>query len=230
MVLSTPIAFARAETQTDSNGLTDGNAIIFANEALLDFHRKLIARGVDASQTQESFRNATADQGTYLYPSDMWFLKTIELNYTNTTAQDYKVAEQVDVSNLPVGSFGDLRTNGSTARPKFDDRGDQYEIFPTPTSSHDVSELIRLFYYLEPTQYAATGDTVAYPEDLDQAILGWRIAANYLYSLRGESNLLAGDKFNIKYQKKVKDLIETLSKGSQQPITAIPIQLTGFEF
>ena len=183
MLLTTPIAFARVQAQTDVNGLTDSNAIIFANEALEDWHRKLVKAGVDASQLQESYRAGTVGQGTYLYPTDMFFLKAIQLNYANTTADQYKTALQVDVSNLAEGSFGWLRTNASTTSPQFDDRGDWFEIFPTPVAANNVTQLIRIIYYLQPTLFSAVGDTVAYPEDLDQAILGFRIAANYKRSL-----------------------------------------------
>jgi len=227
MVLSTVLNFARAQAQTDSNGLTNANGIIFANEALEDFHRRLVTAGVDASQLQESYRDGTVDQGTYLYPTDMLFLKAIALNYVNTIIQDYKTALQVDVSNLPDQSFGWLRTNAGTASPQFDDRGDWFEIFPTPTSAHNVTRLMRIFYYLQPTQYAVVTDTVAYPEDLDQAILGWRIAASYLYSL---GKMLEGNAFNFKYEQRVKDYIATLARGVQQPLQAVPLQIDGFDF
>ena len=202
--------------------------MIWANEALLDFHRRLIASGVDASQLQETYRDATVDVGTYLYPTDMFWLKTIELNYANSTGADYKTANQVDVSNIPGGkSFGWLRTNASTQEPWFDDRGDWYEIFPTPTSSDNLTQLIRIFYFLEPTEYTAVGNTVAYPESLDYRILGWRIASNYLYSL---GKIKEGDAFNLKYEERIKQLVATLSRGSQQPIQNIGIQLSGWEF
>src|SRR3990167_4611834 len=151
--LSSAISFARTQSQTDSNGLTVAKGIIFANEALLDFHRELISHGVDASQTQEAYTSGTANQGTYLYPTDMWFLKAIEVNFQDTTGQNYLTAQQVDVSNLPGGSFSWLRTNQSTQFPLFDDRGDQFEIFPTPTSSKNLTDMFRIFYYLEPTEY-----------------------------------------------------------------------------
>ena len=226
--ISDALSFARTQAQTDLNGLTNANGIIWANEALLDFRRRLIAAGVDASQLQEAYRNGTVDVGTYLYPTDMFWLKSIELNYSNSTAADYKVATQVDVSNIPGGqSFGWLRTNAATNAPWFDDRGDWYEIFPTPTAAHNVTQIIRIFYYLEPTEYAAVGDTVVYPENLDYRILGWRIAANYLYSL---DKIPQGDAFNLKYEERVKQLIATLSRGSQMPLQATGIQLTGWEF
>ena len=227
-VLSDALAFARTQSQTDINGLSNANGLIWGNEALLDFHRRLIASGVDASQLQETYRDGTVNVGTYLYPTDMFWLKTIELNYANSTAADYKTANQVDVSNIPGGkSFGWLRTNASAQAPWFDDRGDWYEIFPTPTSSDNLTQLIRIFYYLEPTEYTAVGDTVAYPESLDHRILGWRIASNYLYSL---GKIKEGDAFNLKYEERVKQLVATLSRGSQQPLQAIPIQMTGWEF
>lgn len=226
--LANVLTFSRAQSQTDSNGLSDTNGIIFANEALVDFRRRLINAGVDASQTQEAYRDTTVGQGTYLYPTDMFWLKTLELNYVNSTGQDYKVATQLDVSNLPAGkSFGWLRTNADPAQPYFDDRGDQYEIFPTPTASHNVTQAIRLFYYLQPTEYTSTSDTIAYPEDLDYRILGWRIASDYLYSL---DKVPLGDAFNLKYEERVRQLIATLARGSQQPLQAVPIQMTGFEF
>ena len=227
MTLSTVLSFVRTQAQTDSNGLTDANGIIFANEALQDFHRRLVNNNVDASQLQESYRDGTVNQGTYLYPTDMLFLKAIELNYTDTTANNYVTAEQIDISNLPKGSFSFLRGNVNPATPKFDDRGDWYEIFPTPTSAHNVSQLIRIFYYLKPTEYAATTDTVAYPENLDTTILGWRIAASYLYSL---GNTKQGDAFNLKYEERVKQYIATLSRVVQQPIQTVPLQIDGFQF
>ena len=230
MTLQTILNFARAQVQTDSNGLTDANGIIFANEALQDFHRKLVAKGVDASQLQESYTDAIAGQGTYLYPADMMFLKAIELNYTDTAANNYQLAHQVDVSNLSGGSsFSWLRGNANKNTPKFDDRGDWFEIFPTPSVSDNLSQLIRIFYFLKPTEYTATSDTVIYPESLDTAILGWRIAAMYLYSL-GSARIPDGDKFNLKYEERVQQYISTLSRGIQTPIQATPLQIDGFEF
>lgn len=235
MTLATILSFARAQAQTDSNGLTDAKGIIFANEALQDFHRRLVNGGVDASQTQEAYRDATASTGTYLYPTDMLFLKAIELNYANTTASDYRVAHQVDASNLAGNtSFSWLRANASTQDPQFDDRGDQFEVFPTFTAAHNLTQAIRIIYFLQPTQYTATTDTIAYPESLDTTILGWRIVANYLYSLGaspgGGNNLLTGDAFNLKYDERVKQYIATLGRGAQQPIQAQGIVMSGWEF
>lgn len=228
MTLANVLSFSRAQSQTDSNGLTDANGIIFANEANQDFHRRLVTAGVDASQLQEAYRDGTVNQGTYLYPDDMLFLKAISVNYQNTNQQDYVIANQLDVANIAGNfSFEYLRLNASPYTPWFDDRGDWFEIFPTPNANTNLTQLIRIFYYLEPTAYTATSDTVAYPENLDTAILGWRIAAMYKYSL---GKMDEGDAFNAKYEERVRQYIATLSRGSQQPIQAVPLQITGWQF
>lgn len=234
--LASALNYARAQAQTDSNGLTDANGIIFANEALFDFRRRLISAGVDASGLQETYRDGAVNVGTYLYPTDMFWLKAIELNYVDTVGQNYRTANQIDVANIAGGnSFGFLRVNASVINPMFDDRGDWYEIFPTPTGANNISQLIRIFYYKTPTEFTATTDAITYPESLDYRILGWRIAASYLYSLgtsvgTGKNVHLIGEKFNEKYDERVKQLIATLSRGSQQPLQATPLQITGFEF
>lgn len=226
--LATVLTYARAQAQTDSNGLTDPNGIIFANEALLDFHRQLISAGIDASQIQEAYLNGVAGTGTYTYPSDMFFLKTIELNYTDTNPSNYLVASMVDVSNLPQGqSFSWLRTNCSIVDPQFDDHGDWYEIFPTPTTANNVSQLIRMFYFLTPTEYTATTDAISYPLSLDYRILGWRIASDYYYSL---GKIPDGDRFNLKYEERVKQIIATLGRGSEQPIQQQGVNWDGWQF
>lgn len=226
--LSSALSFARTQSQTDSNGLTDAKGIIFANEALFDYRRRLYAAGVDASGLQEAYRDLTASTGTYLYPTDMAWLKAIEVNFADQTAQNYRPAQQCDVSNLPEGqSFGWLRTNASQAGPMWNDMGDWFEIFPTPVTTN--SQGIRIFYYLQPTEYTATSDTIAYPESLDYRILGWRIAASYYKSLNKFDEATF---FDAEYEKRVKDLIATLSRGSQTPIKVSNLQIgaNGWQF
>lgn len=215
MILSDVLSFARTQAQTDSNGLTDAKGIVLANEALSDLHRRLVNGGIDASQLQESYTSGTANTGTYLYPTDMLFLKAIELDYSGLGGENYKTASQVDVSNLPNSSFSYLRLYADANSPQFDDRGDWFEIFPTPIIA--ITNLIRIFYFLKPTAYTAVGDTVAYPENIDVAILGWRIAAMFYYSL---NKMVEGDAFNLKYDERVRQYISTLSRGVQQPLTA----------
>ncbi len=228
--LSTILSFSRVQSGTDSNGLTDATGIIFANEALQDFHRRLVQHGVDASQLQETYTSGVAGQGTYLYPTNMLALKAIELNYTDTSAQNYRTAQQCDVANIPGNqSFSWLRTYCDPNAPQFDDRGDWYEIFPTPSTSQNVTNMIKMFYYLQPTQYTATSDTVSYPESLDVTILGWRIAASYLYSL-GSARIPDGDKFMANYENRVTQYISTLGRGSQQPLEAKAVQISGWQF
>lgn len=226
--LSTALTFARTQAQTDSNGLTDTAGIVFANEALLDFANRLITDGVDASGTQESYATAVANQGTYSYPSNMWRLKTISLNLRDTIQQNYLQATQVDVSNLPDnGSFQWLRVNAAIDNPYFDDRGNTFEIFPTPTSGMNLTNAIYIFYFLEPTEFTATSDTISYPASLDYRILGWRIAANYLTSL---GDLNRAQIFNQTYETKLKELVKTLGAGSQTPIQPQTIPWTGWQF
>jgi len=212
--LSNVLTFARAQSQSDSNGLTDTNGIIFANSRLVDFHRQLIDNGVDASQIQESFATLTAPASgngqTATYPTNCLALKTIEVNFTDTSAQNYIRAEQVDVANLAgQNSFSYLRQFASTQSPQFDDRGDWYEIFPA------LACTARLFYYLKPTEYTSTSDTIGYPESIDYRILGWGIAADYYYSL---NKFIEGQVFEQKYQDRVTQYITTLAKGSQQAV------------
>ncbi len=228
--------FARAQCQTDSNGLTDTNLIVFANEALFDFRRRFVDESIDALGIQEAYRDgvvpaAAGDGSTFLYPTDAMFLKTIEVNYADTTGANYIRAEQVDHSNLPAGtSFSWLRANASTSQPKFADNGDWYEVFPAFTSSTNLSQAIRIIYFQKPTEYTATSDTISYPESLDYRILGWRIASLYLKSLRNTEALTAAKVFDVEYENRVKQFINTLGRGSQQPLQSTGLQLTGWDF
>lgn len=228
--VSTALNFARAQAQTDSNGLTDANGLIFANEALVDFHRRLVDKGVDASQLQEAYTSGTANQGTYLYPTDMLFLKAIEVNFASADPTGYITASQIDVSNLAgsdLNSFSWLRENASTTNPLFDDRGDWFEIFPTPTSAHNLTDMFRIFYFLKPTEYTTVADTIAYPESQDYRILGWRIASTYYLSL---GKIVEAQAFMQMYEDRVDQYCATLSRGSQQPIQATVLQISGWQF
>lgn len=232
--LANVLTFSRAQAQTDSNGLTDANGIIFANSRLVDFHRQLVANGVDASQIQEAYCDAvvpTAGNGTTLaYPTDCLALKTIEVNYANTNAQDYVRAEQVDVANIGgQNSFSYLRQYENTQTPKFDDRGDWYEVFPAFQSGNNISQAIRLFYYLKPTEYTATSDTIVYPSSQDYRVLGFGICADYYNSL---NKFAEAEFFEKKYTDRVSQYITTLGRGSQQPIQAqvLTVGNNGWQF
>lgn len=231
--LANALSFARTAAQTDTNGLTDANGIIFANEALVDFHRRLVNHSVDASQLQEAYMDATVpttlgNGSTFLYPADMLFLKSIEINFASSDPSGYLTANQVDVSNLAgQNSFSYLRLNQSTQSPQFDDRGDSFEVFPAFTGSMNLSKAIRIFYFLKPTEYTSTGDTIAYPESMDMRILGFKIAANYFYSL---GKWIEAQLFEQKYEERVTQYCATLARGTQQPLVATPLQISGYDF
>ena len=220
------ITYARAKAQTDSNGLSDSLGITFGNEGLLDIRRRLITEGIDASGLQESYTDITGGMGRYLYPTDMAWLKAIEVNYQGNAQNNYIKARQVDTSNIPgEASFSWLRQNANTNDPQFNDMGDWFEIFPTPTNGN--SQGIRIWYFLQPTLFTSTSDQVSYPESLDYTILGLWIASSYLESLK---DFVSGETFRNQYIEKLKQWIATLGRGTQQPLTATPLQMTGWEF
>lgn len=220
------LQFARAQVQNDSNGLTDDNGLIYINEALFDFRRRLTTAGVNAAQLQESYTDLIGGTGTYLYPTNLAWLKAIELNYADTTPQNYVLAEQVDESNLPGNtSFSWLRLNAQTQRPYFSNKGDWFEVFPTPTSTNAAG--IRIWYFLNPTEFTSTSDNISYPESQDYRILGWRVAANFYRALNNFEGAVIYDK---EYENRVTQLIQTLGPGTQQPLEAKAIQETGWNF
>lgn len=228
MTLNTVLTFARTQVQTDSNGLSDATGIVFANEAILDFTSQLIDSGIDAAQVQESYASFTANTGTYSFPSDMWRLKTIELNYRDTTQQNYVIAQQLDIANTPEQTSWDwLRVNAQATQPFFDNRGNIFEVFPTPTASYNLTNAIKIFYFLNPSTFTATSDTIAYPASLDYTILGYRIGAKYMLSL-GKADL--AQILDTQYQTKVDKMKSTLGPSSQAPIQAQAIPWTGFSF
>lgn len=226
MTLADILTFARSIAQTDSNGLTDANGIVFANEALFDFHRVLISKGVDASQIQEAYASIVGGVGTYLFPTNMFFLKVIEVNFTDQTPNNYIATEQVSVANLPHGtSYSWLRANQRITSPLVDIRGDWFEIFPTPTIGNTNG--IGIFYFLGPTPFVATTDTVSYPDSLDYRCMGWRIAANYKRSLLDFTSASA---FEQEYQKHLTQITTTLEKGVQTPTQASTIRDAGWKY
>lgn len=228
--VSTILAYARSQGQTDSNGLTDTNGLIFVNAALLDYRREMIRRGIDASQVQEAYRDGGTANGrsAFLYPSDMFALKTIEVNFTDTTQNNYKTAAPLEEANVPAGtSFDWLRNNQSTQSPLFDNHGDWYEIFPTFANAPNSSQAIKLIYFLQPTEYATVGDTLTYPDTLDYRILGMKTLACYLAA---QQSFDAATYWDGKYTTALNGLDTTLARGSQQPIQPTPLPISGFEF
>lgn len=224
------ITYARQKSQTDSNGISDTNGLAWANNGLIDITRDLIVRGVDAAQTQESYQTLTAPAAgatsTFLWPTDMFALKTIEADYTGVGGQNYIQAKKLDVANLQGDtSFDFIRVNQSTSQPMFTNHGDTGEIFPTVTSG--LSVLLRIFYYLIPTEYSSTASTINYPQSLDYRALGDKILQGYYQSL-GRFDI--ADAWEAQYTKKMDDAVKILSPQSKQPIQPERLHISGFQF
>lgn len=219
------LIYARNLAQTDSNGLTDTVGLTFCNDAQQNIVREMLDRDIDAAQTQESYTSLSAGQGSYAWPTDMYSLKTIELDYTGVGGQNYVQAGTMDVSNIQNQSFDQLRKTRPTNAPVVDNRGDTFEVFPTPIISS--ANGIRIFYWLIPTEYATTASTLAYPMTLDYRCLSARVAMLWCNST---------EKFNVaakcesEYDKRLKQIIQILAPGTQQPIQPQRLQITGFEF
>lgn len=231
--VSTFLAYCEQKTQAGTGNLNGANGIAFLNEAMLDFRGEMIKRGVDASQTQEAYVAsvsvpALGNGSTFAYPSDMFALKTIEVNMTNSNPLNYILATQLDVANMPNQvSFSWLRANQSASQPLFDDRGDTYEIFPSFAAGTNTSNAIRLFYFLTPTTYTSTSDNLAYPDSLDWYTLAGKVCSLYYESL---NKFQEADYWRNLYIDRLNRLNTTLARGSQQPITPIPLQINGWQF
>lgn len=221
------ITYARQLAQTDSNGISDTDGIAFTNDALQNMTRSLLERDIDAAQTQESYTDiTTASPNTYAWPVDMFALKTIEINFSDQSSNNYIQAERVDISNLQGNtSFSFLRANQPTSMPLVDNRGDTYEVFPTPLVAN--SQGIRLFYFLTPTEFSSTGDTINYPQNLDYRCLAVRVASLYKTSL---GDLDAAASFDVEYKKRLDDIIKILAPGTQQPVKPQKLRMTGWNF
>lgn len=225
--VSDAITYARQKAQTDSNGISDTNGLAWANNGLIDITRDFIVRSIDAAQTQESYATISSSDnppGRFAWPSDMFALKTIEVDFTNGGGANYIQADKLDVANLQgQTSFDFIRANQSTNDPLFTNHGDTGEIFPTVTGS----ALVRIFYYLTPTEYSATSSTINYPQSLDYRALGDKILVGYYESLL---DWPSAQIWEGKYTKKLNDAINILAPQSKQPLHPEKLHITGFEF
>lgn len=220
------ITYAQQLAQTDSNGISSVLGLAFYADALQAMTRDLVNRGIDAAQTQESYRDiSTNSPNTYLWPPDMFMLKTIEVNFIDQSDDNYKQAQPVDVANIQNKSFSWLRSNQSTDSPLFDNRGDQFEIFPTPTTNN--SQGIRIFYFLTPTEPADVGTAIQYPQTLDYRALSAKMAAMYYRTQENPDMALI---YENEYQERMKKIISILMPSSQQPISPEPLRITGWQF
>lgn len=232
--VSTLLAYVETKTQAGTGTLNNtGTGIPMLNEALLDFRSELIKRNIDGSQTQESYlptvtKPASGQGSTFAYPTDMYFLKTIEINMTTGSTNDYVQAQIMDVSNTPSQvSFDWLRLNQDMNQPMVDDRGDTFEVFPSFTNATNLTNAIKIIYYLTPTPYVNTSDTLTYPDTLDWYVLANKVAVIYYESL---NKFTEADVWEQKYQKRLAKLIVTEAEGSQQPLNVQQLPTTGWEF
>lgn len=216
------LTYVETKTQAPVGGINNSTVgIPMLNEAMLDLRSELIRKNINASQTQEAYIASVTpptypNPSTFAYPSNMYILKTIEVNMTDTTQENYVVAQQVAVANLPKNtSFDWIRVNQDPTQPCFEDRGDTFEVFPTFTSSMNLVNPIKIIYFLQPSPYVTTSDTLQYPDLLDVYILAERVAAIYYQSLNkfNESEYWMG-KSNARLAK----LGGSLEQGSQQPL------------
>jgi hypothetical protein len=221
------LTYSRAQAHTDSNGISDTNGLAWLNDTLNEFRRELVKRGVDIVPVGAQSINLVAGTGIYSYTaSDYFMLKTMEINFQDSSQGNYLQAEQFDVSNLQgQTSFDWLRLNQPTSQPLFDDRGANFEVFPTPVTS--VTAGVKIMYYQLPTEYATTNSSLAYPETLDYRILGRGVIARYFYYLK---DFETGDKFKAIFLKDIDNLVQTVGRGSQQPIRTEPIQDSGWGY
>lgn len=220
------IQYAQQLAQTDSNGIGSVLGLALYNDALQTMTRDLVNRGIDAAQTQEAYRDLTTDSpNTYLWPGNMFALKTIEVNFQDNTQQNYLQASAMDVANIQNKSFDWLRANQTTQSPLFDNRGDQFEIFPTPQRAN--ANGIRIFYFLTPTEAPDVGTAIAYPQTLDYRALSAKMASTY-YKTQNDQNMAVV--YENDYQDRIKKIINILAPSSQQPITPEPLRISGWSF
>lgn len=220
------IQYAQQLAQTDALGIGSVAGLGFYSDALQTFHRDLINRGIDASQTQESYADlTTVSPNTYAWPDKMYALKTIEVNYQDQTEQNYLQAVPLDVANIQGVSFSWLRANQMQQNPLFDNRGDTFEIFPTPQVPN--AQGIRIFYYLTPTEPADVGQPIQYPATLDYRALSCKIAALY-YKSQNDTDM--AQVYDNEYVERVNKIIKILAPGTQQPIQPTPLQISGWKY
>lgn len=231
---------------TYANSLIQGNAAIsdatgleFTNDANEDYHLELVKRGVEASEVQEAYRDVTvppAGQGsTFLFPDDYLFLKTLSVNNTiSPTAggavnyEAYNKALPADISNTQQNvSFEFLRVNQPADVPLYDNRGDWYEVFPTFTSGMNLIQAIRLFYYLIPTAYTSTSDTLNYPESANFRTLAYKVVSLYYDSIMDTEN---SGKWQGRYMGRLERQVKMQSKGEDTAPQPRGLGLTGGEF
>lgn len=220
------IQYAQQLAQTDSNNIGSVLGLSLYNDALQTMTRDLVNRDIDAAQTQEAYTNLTTNApNTYAWPTNMFALKTVEVNYQDQTQQNYLQAMPVDVANIQNQSFDWLRVNQPQFQPLFDNRGDTFEIFPTPIVGN--SQGIRIFYFLTPTEAPDVGTAIQYPQTLDYRALSALIASRYY---KTQNDVVMAQVYEQEYENRMHKIINILAPASQQPITPQELHIAGWQF
>lgn len=220
------ITYTQQLAQTNAGNIGSVLGLALYNDALQTMTRDMLNRGLDAAQTKEAYTDlTTASPNTYAWPTDMYALKTIEVNWQDNQAQNYLQANPVDVANIQNQSFSWLRSNQSQQEPLFDNRGDTFEIFPTPLQTN--SQGIRIFYFLTPTEAPDVGTAIQYPQTLDYRALSCLMASRYYKS---QNDTVMAQVYEEEYNTRMAKIINILAPSSQQPITPTPLQITGWNY
>ena len=91
----------------------------------------------------------------------------------------------------------------------------------------NLTNAIRISYYLNPTPYTSTSDTLVYPDSLDWYILATRVCSLYYESL---NKFAEADYWRGLYVNKMASLNTTLGRGSEQPIQPTGLTDTGWSY
>ncbi len=176
------------------------------------------------TESSTTLSSSDISPGQFAWPSDMFALKTVEVDFTSTGGQNFLQADKLDISNLQGDtSFSYIRVNQPTTKPVFTNHGDTGEVFPTVKTS----ALLRIYYYLIPTEYTAVTSPINYPQSLDYRILGDKILIGYYESLEKWDAVAHWQQM---YDMKIKKDITILAPQSQQPIKAQVLRIDGFQF
>ena len=222
--VSSVIGYAQQLAQTDVEGITSVLGVALYNDALQDMTRDLIERGIDAAQVREESFSVLAVNSKFNWPSSMFALKSIEVDYTGTGGQNYIQAQKVDVSNLQGNlSWSYLRLNQPTTQPLFTNHGNTGEIFPTPAGT----ALVNIWHYLTPTEASTVGESIAYPQTLDYRMLSAKMVSMYY---KTQENPEMAKVFDDDYQRRLGKVKNILAPQSKQPIKPESLHISGWNF
>jgi hypothetical protein len=220
------ITYTRQLAQTDSNGISDTLGLALYNDARMEWTRDMLNKNMDASGTKEWYRDlTTSSPNTYTWPDDMFALKTIEINWQDTGQQNYLQAMPIDVANVQGRSFSWLRANQDMQSPLIDNRGNSFEVFPTPLVAN--AQGIRIFGFVQPTEATAVEDTIPYPQLLDYRTLSCKMASMYYRTQEDPEQAM---EYEMQYQQRIQKMIRIVEPGTQQPIQPTPLQITGWRY